>query len=435
MRPRASRQGESADPDAPRFVDPAIFFKHSVHRALQALPAQERAILVAVDLEGQTPDEVAAAQDIAIGRVTEALESARARFTQSLNAPEPSEQLRAKEVVPHRVELGEIIDHRYRVEELLGEGGMATVFRAEHLNIKRKVALKTLRPTRQTQAMIRERFTREAEVLGRLAHPNFVDVSDFGESARGLAYLVMELLNGHPLSSELREHGKLHPARALRILREICHGLRFAHEIGIIHRDIKPDNVVILDDESAPGFAKILDLGVAATADENASADKTLYGTPAYMAPEQIQGARIDGRVDLYAVGVMLFELVTGELPFRGGTVQFVLAQHLTNAPPRLADLEPDLPELASLQALVDQCLAKDPARRIKSARALEEAIDAVLERLGDEPVSGAPRVRQPALPRAAETAPAPRRGRKHVWLLLALLLGAALVLAFWRWA
>jgi DNA-directed RNA polymerase specialized sigma24 family protein/tRNA A-37 threonylcarbamoyl transferase component Bud32 len=429
----ASRRGEAADPEAPRFVDPAVFFKHSVHQALQALSAEDRALLIAVDLEGQKAQEVAAAQGVAVEQVSEALETARARFTQSISEPKPADQAR-KSAVIHRVTPGEIIDNRYRVEELLGEGGMATVFRAEHMNIKRKVALKTLRPTRQTQAMIRERFTREAEVLGRLAHPNFVDVSDFGESARGISYLVMELLNGHPLSSELREHGKLHPARTLRIAAEVCKGLQFAHELGIIHRDIKPDNVVVLNDESGAGFAKILDLGVAATSDESENPDKTLYGTPAYMAPEQIQGTRIDGRVDLYALGVMLFELLTGEQPFRGGTIEFVLVQQLASTPPRLADVNPELPEVAALQGLLDQCLAKDPADRIRSARALEQQIEGLLVKLGDAPAPARAELRK-----AAETGePSVARASSRlglVWVAVAVLLVAALVLAFWLWA
>lgn len=130
---------------------------------------------------------------------------------------------------------------------------------------KRKVALKTLRPTRQVQGMVRERFMREAEVLGCLSHPNFVDISDFGESAHCAAYLVMELLHGRSLAAELREHATQHPARALRVLREVASGL--AHGLGIIHRDIKLDDIVVIDDESKEGFGKILDLGVAAADD------------------------------------------------------------------------------------------------------------------------------------------------------------------------
>ncbi len=427
----AARGGEAVDPESPRLVDPAVYFRQSVHRALHSLEPEERAILLAVDLEGQSPEEVAGQRGIALERVTEALERARGSFTATISERSATEPAAEKAIVPVRVQPGEIIDNRYRVEELVGEGGMATVFRAEHLTIRRKVALKALRPTRQTETMLRERFIREAEVLGRLAHPNFVDVSDFGESNRGLAYLVMELLHGRPLSAELREQGKLHPARALRVLREITGGLEFAHELGIIHRDIKPDNVVVLDDDSREGFAKILDLGIAATTDEHEGGDAVLYGTPAYMAPEQILGVRIDGRVDLYAVGIMLFELVTGELPFRGGTTEFVLAQQLTSQPPRLADVCEDLPEIEALQGLVDRCLAKEPAERVKSAGALRREIDTVLALFADAAEGTLPRRR------SASGHPAPTVVPRHGavgrrWLVLLLVVIAILALALW---
>jgi DNA-directed RNA polymerase specialized sigma24 family protein/tRNA A-37 threonylcarbamoyl transferase component Bud32 len=432
----AARHGETVDTESPRLVDPAVYFRQSVHRALHTLDPEDRAVLLAVDLEGQTPEQVAADRGISLGRVTESLERARLSFTETISqGPEAAAAPSAQ--APVRVEPGEIIDNRYRVEELLGEGGMATVFRAEHVGIKRKVALKTLRPTRQTQAMIRERFIREAEVLGRLAHPNFVDVSDSGESARGLAYLVMELLQGRPLSSELHERGKLHPHRALSVLREVARGLEFAHGLGIIHRDIKPDNVVVLDDESQEGFAKILDLGVAATSDEHQSGEAVLFGTPEYMAPEQIQGGRIDGRVDLYAVGIMLFELLTGEVPFHGGSVEFVLARQLTSAPPRLEDVSEGLLEVEALQSLLDRCLAKDPAQRIKSASALKREIEALLDRLGPAPSEAGTSRRQPRtmpVPTAGDAAESKRawsRSRTVVFLLLAL---AGLALAAWWW-
>ncbi len=426
----ASRQGEPADPESPRLVDPALYFKHSVHQALRTLEPEQRSLLLAVDLEGQSLEEVARERGLPVERVTQFLEVARERFTQALDRP-PEAPAATEERAPQRVGPGEIIDNRYRLEAQIGQGGMATVFRAEHLAIKRKVALKTLRPTRQTQAMIRERFTREAEVLGKLSHPNFVDVSDFGESSRGLAYLVMELLNGHPLSAEIREQGRVAPARALAIVREVCRGLAFAHGLGIIHRDIKPDNVVVLDGERREGFAKILDLGVAATDDEAQSGDKTLYGTPAYMAPEQILGGRIDGRVDLYAVGVMLFELLTGELPFRGGTLEFVLAQHLTTPPPRLSDLGVDLPEHAALQRLLDRCLAKDPNERVGSAQKLTEELAPVLARLESAAPPGSVFVAASPAP-VGEPAPAPApsrpRGRGLIWLILALALAVAVL-------
>lgn len=428
----ALRKSERPDPESPRLVDPSAYFRECVHRALHSLDPEDRAVLVALDLEGLSVEQVAQDRNDSVDRVTEALTRARARFSAAMTEPvAPAAPTRP---APARPRPGEIIDKRYRVESLLGEGGMAAVFRAEHLAIKRKVALKTLHPTRQTQAMIRERFTREAEVLGRLAHPNFVNVSDFGESRRGMAYLVMELLNGRPLSAELRAVGRLHPARALRIVRQVCSGLEFAHQIGIIHRDIKPDNVIVLDDERAEGFAKILDLGVAATEDHPEPNDQTIYGTPEYMAPEQLLGGHIDGRVDLYAVGIMLYELLTGDVPFSGGTIQYVLAQHLTADPPRLEASGLALEEMPELQRLLDACLAKKPDERIASAELLGREIDALLVRFGDVP---APRASNPGTswaPRATPELPAPLpRSNRMPWYVAGavLCLGAA-VLLWW---
>jgi DNA-directed RNA polymerase specialized sigma24 family protein/tRNA A-37 threonylcarbamoyl transferase component Bud32 len=420
-----ARAGEGADTSAPRFVDPAVFFKHSVHRALHALPETERKLLIAVDLEGQSVEQAAQAAALPLARVTQSLAEARARFTEAMSAKETrgSDLDRAERLAP-----GEIVDRRYRVEDLLGEGGMASVFRAEHVNIKRKVALKTLHPTRQTEAMMRERFLREAEVLGRLAHPNFVDVSDFGVSARGYSYLVMELLSGRALSAEVAQ-GPLEPRRALAIVREVCVGLQHAHGIGIIHRDIKPANIIVQGTAGEPGFAKILDLGIAATAGEAELDGNVLYGTPEYMAPEQILAQRLDGRVDLYALGITLFELLTGELPFRGASIQFVLAQQLTAELPKLADERPDLPEPAAFQALLDACVAKDPEKRIRSAAALREAVDGLRARLGAGAASGAPPPPPEPTPRALSEPPRTRPWRVYRLLLAALALAA---LAAW---
>ncbi len=419
------RSGAEVDTSAPRFVDPAVFFKHSVHRALHALPDTERKLLVAVDLEGRSVEEAAASVAMPLERVTQALDAARTRFTEAINErPETSE---AAAPPAERLTPGEIVDKRYRVEDLLGEGGMASVFRAEHVNIKRKVALKTLHPTRQTEAMMRERFLREAEVLGKLSHPNFVDVSDFGVS-RGFSYLVMELLSGRALSAEVAR-GPMEPRRALSIVREVCVGLEHAHGLGIIHRDIKPANIVVQGDASERGFAKILDLGIAATEGEAELEGNVLYGTPEYMAPEQILAQRIDGRVDLYALGITFFELLTGRVPFTGSSIQFVLAQQLTVEVPKLRDERPDLPEVDALQALLDSCIAKDPEKRVRNAGALRDAADALLLRLGG-PVPGVTGPVPSTLPAPRLSSPSPQRSGRG-WLLVAL---AVVLVALGAW-
>jgi DNA-directed RNA polymerase specialized sigma24 family protein/tRNA A-37 threonylcarbamoyl transferase component Bud32 len=419
------RASNSVDTEAPRFVDPAVYFKHSVHRALRSLAEEHRQLLLAVDLEGQSVETVAEQRGESLARVTQSLSEARERFTAAIADRETP----APQQAGQRVEIGEVVDKRYRVEDLLGEGGMASVFRAEHINIKRKVALKTLHPTRQTQAMIRERFVREAEVLGKLTHPNFVSVSDFGVSSRGFSYLVMELLNGGALSAEISERGPLSPQRALSVLIEVCHGLTHAHSLGIIHRDIKPANIVVLGEEPTPGFAKILDLGIATSETEQALDTGGLYGTPEYMAPEQILGQRIDGRVDLYALGITLFECLTGHIPFAGSSMQFVLAQQLTGQLPPLAEERADLPELEAFQALLDSCVAKDPAQRVKSAQSLADAAEALLARLGSD---GAPLRPLARGPKASPTAASASKGRAGLVLVALGIVCAVAALAYY---
>jgi serine/threonine-protein kinase len=209
----------------------------------------------------------------------------------------------------------------------------------------------------------------------------------------------------------------------------VCVGLEHAHGLGIIHRDIKPANIVVQGEEGAPGFAKILDLGIAATEGDAELDGNVLYGTPEYMAPEQILAQRIDGRVDLYALGVTLFELLTGRVPFTGSSLQFVLAQQLTAQVPPLAEERPDLPELAALQALLDSCLAKDPELRVKSARALREASDQLLARLGGPGSGGGALRSEPPIDRKPTVAP--RRRKLHVYVIV---LGVLVAAAFVAW-
>jgi len=416
-----------APSDSPKLVDPAVFFRHAVHRAMRRLSEEARTLLLAVDLEGQSPNEIAEQRGVPLSRVTESLAEAREAFRSALEAPPESERRAPDTGI--RLGPGDIVDHRYQIRELLGSGGMASVFKAEHLGIHRMVAVKTLQPKRQTQAMVRERFVREAEVLGRLQHPNFVDVSDFGELKGGVAYLVMELLHGESLAAHIQSRGRLSAARSLDIALEVARGLAFAHELGIVHRDIKPDNIVVLPGAVREGFAKILDLGVA-TVSDGAPEEPGLYGTPTYMAPEQIQGSRIDGRVDIYAMGITLFEMLTGQPPFQGGSLQYVLAQHLTFPPPKLVEAWPDLERPDLLQPLLDRCLAKVPSDRFRGASELGQALERARKGLGQVAIEPDAAVGAEA-PNAPVAAP-PRRPWL-VWGLVALAIGLAAGFWFYR--
>jgi serine/threonine-protein kinase len=280
--------------------------------------------------------------------------------------------------------VGRILDGRYRIEGKLGQGGIGVVYRAEHLALGRLVAVKVLLDEVAALPDQRARFVREARVLSALAHPHVVPITDFG-IADGMPYLVMELLEGRTLEQLLAAEAPLAPERALDIFRQILRGLSFAHARGIAHRDLKPANVFL---QSLPDYGdhvRLLDFGLAKFLDvEGGRSDETLtragivFGTPAYMAPEQAAGETADARADVYGAGVMLFELLTGKRPFYAGSRADLLRAHLLAAPPRPATVRPELVLAPELEALLDRALAKDAGARFTDAGALLAALDAV---------------------------------------------------------
>ncbi|GIW72769.1 MAG: hypothetical protein KatS3mg102_2311 [Planctomycetota bacterium] len=283
---------------------------------------------------------------------------------------------------------------RYRIEERIGGGGMGEVYRARHVHMEREVALKVIVAELAANEVVRARFLREARVASRFRHPCVVELYDFDDLA-GLCYLAMELVPGEPLSALLRREGPLAPARVGRIFEQLLDALAAAHEGGVVHRDLKPSNVMVL----AGDRIKVLDFGIArmlggesgepeAAVTQGLTEVGDFIGTPAYAAPEQIQGLRVDGRVDLYAAGVMLFEALSGRPPFRGPGVHALLTQHLTEQPPALAELRPELERAAELDEVVQRALAKRPEERFASARAMHRAL---LQALGPLYEAGLP--------------------------------------------
>ncbi|HUH02229.1 MAG TPA: serine/threonine-protein kinase, partial [Kofleriaceae bacterium] len=220
--------------------------------------------------------------------------------------------------------IGTVIDRRYRITGLLGRGGMGSVYRAEHVRIRRPVAVKLLHPGYGQVEEIARRFEREAFATGRIDHPNIVIVSDFGELDDGTLYLVMELLDGVSLGDVMEEEKQLAPRRALRIIKHVLRGLGHAHAFEIIHRDIKPENVLLVEHAGEHEFAKILDFGIAklvGDAELEEGGEKltqagVAFGTPAYISPEQATGSNIDHRADIYSLSVMLYEMLIGRAPF-----------------------------------------------------------------------------------------------------------------------
>src|SRR6516164_2579744 len=267
---------------------------------------------------------------------------------------------------------------RYRVEKLLGSGTMGEVYRAYDPSIDRLVAIKVLRPeliTGSGAEQLLERFRREARAAGRRYHPNIVAIWDFGEED-GIPFLVMEFIEGKSLDEILKASGLLAADRSIRIMTQVLNALGFAHESGVVHRDVKPSNIMVLQQDQI----KVADFGIARIDASDFTIVGDLLGTPAYMAPEQLSGGPVDHRSDLFATGVSLFELLTGVKPFRGKSITEAMSFMERRGPEDLRVLNPALPE--SLKPVLGKALAFDPDARYGAAAefsaALQEAIPAV---------------------------------------------------------
>jgi len=267
--------------------------------------------------------------------------------------------------------VGRVFMERYEVLGLLGQGGMGAVYRARHLAMDAIVALKVLRRDAGQNLEAIERFYREARAASRLKHPNTIRVFDFGQSEDGQMFLAMEYLEGVSLRTEMQRVGMFPEARLLRIAEQVASSLGEAHQKGIVHRDVKPENVFLLQMLGAQDFVKVLDFGIARNlAGDTMTRTGMAIGTPAYMSPEQARGEKVDGRSDLYSLGVMLFEMAAGVPPFSSGTPMQLLLKHLHEAPPRLSDLRVEGLS-REFEELVLDLLAKDPDARPQDAEDL----------------------------------------------------------------
>jgi len=273
---------------------------------------------------------------------------------------------------------GAVLDDRYQVIEPIAEGAMGAVYRGERLKLGRAVAIKIMHDALPDELASRGRFEREAKLMALLEHPHCVSVIDFGLH-EGKPYLVMELVRGTSLLDVLAKSGRLEPQRAGELVKQILSGLAHAHELGIVHRDIKPANIMLSERTGLGEQIRILDFGLARPAvDSTKLTTGIVVGTPNYMAPEQIKGGAIDARTDLYAVGVMLFELITGKKPFVADDPLAVVRKHLHAMPPTLAEAGVHVPEL---EEVVAKALAKLPQHRYASAAEMSAAIDLALQR------------------------------------------------------
>jgi serine/threonine-protein kinase len=301
---------------------------------------------------------------------------------------------------------GTDIDGRYRIDgEPLGSGGMGTVYPGVHGALGRRVAIKVLRADLARRPEIIRRFLREARAGSLLTHPNVVTIHDFGQLADGSLFLAMERIDGRTLGTLLRAEGRLAPARAAHVADQVLCALDEAHAMGVVHRDLKPENIFISPRAGDPDFVKVLDFGLAHVPQgdqpgEPVTATGEVFGTPAYISPEQARGQRCDHRADLYSLGVVLYEMLTGHLPFTAPSGVALLVQHLNTAPPPLRQLAPDLEVSEALEAVVFRALAKDPDERFASATDMRDALRAATGRTWAR--SAAPP------PVAAAAAPAP---------------------------
>ena len=285
--------------------------------------------------------------------------------------PNDGQTLRAKGPLADLV--GQVVADRYHIIKKLGEGGMGAVYLGEHVKMGRKSAIKVM-----TQAMANDpdavsRFNREAANASRLSHPNICQIYDFGETSDGLIYLAMEFIEGCSLSDLIEREGSLPPARAGSILRQSADALQVAHDQTIVHRDIKPDNIMIVQARDGSDVAKVVDFGIAKAVAGDETGQKVtktglVVGTPEYMSPEQLSGDKLDGRSDIYSLALVMYKMLTGVLPFRADTAQETMIKRLTDNPLPLEEARPDIVFPPRLQAVMDRALSRSVSDRYSSA-------------------------------------------------------------------
>jgi len=324
--------------------------------------------------------------------------------------------------------LGAAVGH-YTIDRLLGEGGMGRVYLAHHANLPNKhYAFKVLLGDHSASTMMRARFTREAERASQLDHPNVVKVVDFGQTTHGLLYIVMDYVDGPSLVS-LIDDVPMPPAQVIALAREICKGLVYAHAAGIVHRDLKPENILVSSGPDGP-VPRIVDFGLAMSLHQNdARLTETgmTMGTPAFAAPEQLSGKPIDHRADLFALGMTMFEMLTGgKLPFEGAVMEVVSAKTTKDAP-RISECVPELAVLPALDHIVARLTRRKPAERYASAREVIEALDAV--HLGPE-ARLTTEVTEVA--EVAEPDDAPPPAKRRAWTAAGLVAACGLIAAGW---
>ena len=328
--------------------------------------------------------------------------------------------------------IGAVVGDRYRVVGRIGVGGMGAVYRAEHTMMRRDFAIKVLLPELGGKDEFARRFEREAESASRLAHPNIIAVTDFGRTDAGALFLAMEFLAGQSLSSVIAG-GAVPRDRALKIIRQILRGLDHAHAAGIVHRDLKPDNIMLVERDGQPDVVKILDFGIAkvtAPTSGNGTGKGTvltqagvIFGTPDYLSPEQALGEVVDARADIYAAGVILYEMLAGRKPFESEDKVKIISMHLAHAPPRLREANPTVDVPVALEQVILQALEKSRENRFASAAAFLQALEdsEALAEAGVDAGGTEPQLGLPGAPGALDRLAGFLSGRRALALALAV--------------
>lgn len=330
---------------------------------------------------------------------------------------------------------GAVLANRYRILRRLGGGGMGEVYAAEHVELGKPVAVKVMRPELSADPEFAERFKREAIAASRIGHKNICDVIDFDRTVDGRFYFVMEYLAGETLTALMRREGAMSSARVVPIVSQICRALAAAHGLGVVHRDLKPDNVVLAQTAEEHELVKVLDFGVAKVSLEGVSGGQTrlgmVVGTPQYMSPEQAAGMPADHRSDIYSLGLILYEMLCGRPTFSGATPSLLMAAHIHQPAPSLLPGPVSLPVAPALEALVMRMLAKNPSDRPGTMAEVAAALERIRPQEG-YPVPAELRRRHPAtqatpLPVSEQAPPeelaAIRPRRPGPWWLVAVLL------------
>lgn len=310
------------------------------------------------------------------------------RYTRGVGSSEPGTLGDASVTAPERMQedepalrAGTVLAGRYEIQRMIGEGGMGEVYLARHKGIDKLVAIKLLAPDRARRPKTISRFIQEAKATSKIRHEHIVDITDFGE-VDGVAFFVMEYLDGEDLSAIVKREDRLPWPRAKALAIQILEGLGAAHDVGIIHRDVKPHNCFVSPRENNPEFVKIIDFGIAKLRDGSSEEQLTqtgaIMGTADYMSPEQGQGMELDGRSDLYSVGIILYRMLTGRVPFKAGNPMATVFLHVHEAPKPPSAECPDAGLGSQVDALVLRALAKDPADRFENAAAFVDALNEI---------------------------------------------------------